>query len=109
MKTQEILTLQALKFKQDLFNNHRDLPDGAPEWMVNVDPGADNTRNICALISVPLFEEVERLSSVLSLSKRRLVELALRDLAEKANQAIEDVGLTNVTSFSVGEVPVDEA
>lgn len=43
------------------------------------------------------------------MSKRRFVELALRDLAQKANQAIEDVGLTNVTSFSVGEIPVDEA
>ena len=109
MKTHEILTLQALKFKQDLLNGNSDLPEGAPEWMANVDPGADNTRNICALISIPLFEEIERLSSVLSMSKRRFVELALRDLAEKANQAIEDVGLTNVTSFSVGEVPVDEA
>lgn len=109
MKTHEILTLQALKFKQDLLNGNSDLPEGAPEWMANVDPGADNTRNICALISIPLFEEIERFSNVLSMSKRRFVELALRDLAEKANQAIEDVGLTKVTSFSVGEVPADEA
>lgn len=109
MKTNEILTLQALKFKRNLLAGASDLPDGAPAWMANSDSGGDNTRNICALISIPLFEEIERLSSVLSMSKRRFVELALRDLAEKANDAIEGVGLTNVTSTTMGEVPVDEA
>ena len=109
MNTKEILTLQALKFKKDLLDGRQDLPKDAPAWMADVDPGTDDTRNICALISVPLFEQINHLSTVLSMSKRRFVELALRDLAEKANQAIEDVGLTNVTSFSVGEVPVDEA
>lgn len=109
MKTNEILTLQALKFKKDLLAGASDLPEGAPLWMVEAAVGADTTRNICAFISIPLFEEVERLSSVLSMSKRRFVELALRDMSEKANQAIEDVGLTNVSVTSRGEVPVDEA
>jgi len=109
MNTKEILTLQALKFKKDLLNGAQDIPSDAPAWMRDVDPGTDDTRNICALISVPLFEEINHLCSVLSMSKRRFVELALRDLAEKAVQAIEDVGLTNVTSFSTGEVSVDEA
>lgn len=109
METKEILTLQALKFKQQLLGDQQDLPEGSPQWMLNVDPGADSTRNICALISVPLFEEIERLSNVLSMSKRRFVELALRDLAVSANEAIEAVGLINVTSSRIGEVPVDEA
>lgn len=109
METTEILTLQALKFKQKLLNDHQDLSSDAPEWMLDVDPGTDDTRNICALISIPLFDEINRVSTVLSMSKRRFVELALRDLAEKANHAIENVGLKNVTAFSCGEVPVDEA
>jgi len=43
------------------------------------------------------------------MSKRRFAELALRDMAEKATKAIDDVGLRNVTSTSVGEVPKDQA
>lgn len=109
METKEILTLQALKFKQQLLGGNQDLQEGAAAWMFNVDPGADQTRNICALISIPLFDEIERLSNVLSMSKRRFVELALRDLAVTANEAIEGVGLTNVTSSRIGDVPVDEA
>lgn len=109
MKTHEILTLQALKFKKKLLDGAPDLPEGAPSWLLDAEPGSDNVRNICALISLPLFEEIERLSAVLSISKRRLVELALRDLAQKANQAIEGVGLTNVSGFVIGDFPVDEA
>jgi hypothetical protein len=108
MNTNEILTLQALKFKQELLRGEQDLPTDAPEWMRDVDPGNDDTRNICALISVPLFEQINTVCSVLSMSKRRFVELALRDLTEKAVQAIADVGLTNVTSMSVGDVSLDQ-
>lgn len=106
MKTNELLTLQALKFKKALLAGHTDLDDNAPAWMSD---SAEKTRNICAFISVPMSEEIDRLCSVLSISKRRFVELALRDMAEKANGVIEGVGLTNVTSFTVGQVPVDEA
>ena len=109
MNTDEILSFQALKFKQDLMQGEQDLPTNAPAWMRDVDPGADETRNICALISVPLFEQINTVCSVLSMSKRRFVELALRDLTEKAGQAIEDVGITNFASSSIGEVPVDQA
>ena len=109
MNTDQILTLQALKFKQNLLNGDQDIPTDAPAWMRDVVPGTDDTRNICALISVPLFEQINTLCSVLSMSKRRFVELALRDMTEKAVQAIEAVGLTNVTSTSMGDVPVDEA
>ena len=108
MNTLEILTLQALKFKQNLLDGQQDLPEGSPSWMRDVDPGTDETRNICAMVSVPLFEQVNSLCSVLSMSKRRFLELAMRVLAEKSVQAIEGVGLTGVTSTSVGEVPVDE-
>jgi hypothetical protein len=109
MKTNEILTLQALKFKKELLAGASDLPSDAPAWMANAEPGGDNIRNICALISIPLFDEVERLCGVLRMSKRRFVELALRDFAEKANQTIDDVGLTNVSVTSMGQIPVDEA
>jgi hypothetical protein len=109
MKTEEILKLQALKLKKKLLDGASDRAEGLPVWMLDAEPSSDSVRNICALISAPLFEEIERLSGVLSMSKRRFVELALRDFAQKANQAIEGVGLTNVTHVSMGQVPVDEA
>jgi len=109
MNTKEILTLQALKFKKDLLNGAQDIPTDAPAWMRDVDPGTDETRNICALISIPLFDEINNLCNVLSMSKRRFVELALRDLTEKAVQTIDEIGLKKVTSEVYGEVPVDEA
>ncbi len=106
MKTNELLTLQALKFKQELMADHVDQDDSGPVWMSDA---IEKTRNICAFISVPMSEEIDRLCSVLSMSKRRFVELALRDMAEKANGVIEGVGLTNVTVQTIGQIPVDEA
>jgi hypothetical protein len=106
MKTNELLTLQALKFKQQLLAGASDLADTDPLWMSD---SIEKPRNICAFISLPLSEEIERLCSVLSISKRRFVELALRDMAQKANEAIEAVGLTNVSVSTIGEFPVDEA
>ena len=106
MKTNETLMLQALKFKKELLQDHSDLNENDPLWMSD-DIG--KTRNICAFISEPMSEEIDRLCSVFSMSKRRFVELALRDLAEKSNQTIEGLGLTNVTVSSMGQVPTDEA
>lgn len=106
MKTNEILTLQVLKFKKNLLNGQSDLPENAPAWMSE---SIDKPRNICAFISEPLHEEIDRLCSVLSMSKRRFVELALRDMAEKTNGVIEGVGLTNVTVQTIGQIPVNEA
>lgn len=106
MKTNEILTLQALKFKKSLLNGASDLSDSDPVWLSDTN---EKTRNICAFISMPLSDEIDRLCAVLSISKRRFVELSLRDMAEKANGVIEGVGLTNVSASSVGDIPVDEA
>lgn len=105
MKTNDILMLQALKFKKELLQDHQDLSATSPLWMSDA---IDKTRNICAFISEPMSEEIDRLCSVLSISKRRFVELALRDMAEKSNEVIEGVGLTNVTSSTIGQTPTDE-
>ena len=106
MKTNETLTLQALKFKKQLLQDNQDLNGTSPLWMSDA---IDKTRNICAFISEPMSEEIDRLCSALSLSKRRFVELALRDMAEQSNAVLERVGLTNITSTTMGEFPVDEA
>lgn len=85
MTTEETLTLQALKFKAS-HSGKGPLLEAALK-----SAPADITRNICALISVPLFEEVESLCSLLDLSKREFVEMALIDLVQKTKQVIDKV------------------
>lgn len=50
-------------------------------------------RNVCALISVPLFEELEAMCGLLGLSKREFIEAALIESLAKANTVIDEVGL----------------
>ena len=64
MKTNELLQLQALKFKERVMEDRPDFDevDGMPAWMRdNYDANAE-TRNICAMIPVALFDEIQRLA-----------------------------------------------
>jgi len=111
MKTNELLTLQALKYKKQVIaaNPDFDIEEGDPDWMRDSYEASGETRNICAFIPLPLFDEINRISGVLSISKRRIVEMALRDFAISANKALDEVGFdaASITYFSAGEVPVD--
>ena len=112
MKSNEILKLHALKYKQKVLeaNPELEVGDGEPTWMHEKYDANGESRNICAHIPLSLFEEVERLSAVLSISKRAVIEMALRDWAISANQALDDVGLvaSSITTIKMGEVPVDK-
>lgn len=112
MKTSELLQLQALKFKQQVLDQTPDFEtaEDGPAWMRDSYDATGESRNICAMIPVPLFEEIQRLSGLLSISKRRMVEIALRDVAIGANKALDDVGFdaASMTCVSVGDVPMDE-
>ena len=114
MKTSELLHLQALKFKRQVLNQTPDFEhdDQTPAWMRHeYDANGGESRNICAMIPLSLFDEIQRLSGLLSISKRRMVEIALRDLAISSNKALGDVGFdaASLTYRAVGEVPSDEA
>lgn len=88
MKTDEVLILQALKFKQ-LHTQGHDMPGDVLEQMMDALPEVkEKLRNICAFISPVLFEEIEGLCGMLELSKRQFVEMALRDMVEKAKATI---------------------
>ena len=50
-----------------------------------------NTRNICAIIHVSLFEKVESLTNLLNISKRQFVENALIEAVERANIIVKEV------------------
>lgn len=90
MNTDEVLTLQALKFKQTHTLGHSF--DGVDLIQHVLDSNPDEKvklRNICAFIQPALFEKIESLCSMLELSKRQFVEMALVDLVAKANSTIE--------------------
>jgi hypothetical protein len=48
-------------------------------------------RNLCALIPVELFDEFERISHVLDLSKRQLLTLAVEEIISKAKLVMQEV------------------
>lgn len=112
MNTAEMLQLQALKFKRKVIDHNPDfdLEDDAPAWMRDTYDVAGDTRNICAMVPLSLFDEINRLSGLLSISKRRLIEMALRDMAVSANKAFEDVGFVpaSMTYQSSGDVAMDQ-
>lgn len=89
MNLDETIRLQALKAKQmhtqgadvDLVDHFLTTSPSVPEQM----------RNICALISVPLFERVENTCKSLDLSKRRFVELALIEALDRAAAIVDEV------------------
>lgn len=48
-------------------------------------------RNVCALIHVSQFEQLQNLCSLLDLSKREIISMALNDFIPKANAIVCDV------------------
>lgn len=89
MNTDEVLALQVLKFKQLNTQGHSFEGDLVQMVLDGVPEEQKKLRNICAFISPALFEKVNGLCEILSLSKRQFVELALSDLVEKASATIQ--------------------
>ena len=81
--------------------------DGAPLWMRETYDTASKSRNVCAMIPLSLFDEIERLSGLLKISKRAMIEMAIRDLAKNANAVLDSVGFDAASMWSeeAGEVP----
>ena len=92
MRTDDTLRLQALKLKE--LNTRGwsggDLVDQLLEQ--NPEAAAEKMRNICAFITPELFSQVEGICSLLSLSKRQVVEMALVDFVARADQILEETG-----------------
>ena len=96
MKTDELLKMQALKFKNEVMERNPDFEndESVPAWMRETYDATGEVRNICGMIPLSLFEEINRVSGILSISKRRIVEMALRDFAISANKALAMAGTT---------------
>lgn len=92
MNFHETIQLKALELKQlhtqgSTDNLHEHLLDLA----LKTPEGQAVTRNICAHISVELFKRVEDCCSLLSLSKRQFVEMALKEALDRAESIVADV------------------
>lgn len=111
MKTSDLIQLQVLKHKREVLSQVPDFDGDSLPWAVDTYDLSGDNRNICANIPVSLFEEITRLSGLLRINKRRIIELALRDFAVSSNKAFDDAGFDSrsMTHFAVGDVPSDEA
>lgn len=86
MNFDEVIRYKALALKATISNNNLNgmfdhlLTDETPE-----------TRNICAIVSTTLFNNVENVTNLLSISKRAFVEQALIEAVERAHFIIKQV------------------
>ena len=86
MNFDEAIRYKALSLKATISgNNTSDIFD---HLLTDETP---TTRNICAIISTTLFDNVENVTNLLSMSKRQFVEHALIEAVEKANSIINEV------------------
>lgn len=91
MNFRETIQLKALELKElNTQGATSDLREHMIEMAVKSDT-AGLTRNICAHISVELFNRVEECCSMLSLSKRQFVEMALQEALASAETIVAEV------------------
>lgn len=89
MNFDETIRLQALKQKQLITTGAS--VDIADHVLRHTPEPPEGTRNICAIISTKLFDDVENCCKMLDLSKRKFVEMALIAAMDKAAVIIDEV------------------
>jgi len=88
MNLDELVRLKALQLKR-LTSNDGDVQDALIDEFMKRDGG--EFRNMCAHISLPLYDEIENTCKLLDISKRRFVEGALIDAIKRANAIVSEV------------------
>ena len=91
MKPSEIIQLQALKLKSSIDGHHPTLIDSVIENPANQEELKKEFRNVCALIPSIQFERLESLCSLLDLSKREVITMALNEFFVKADAIVAEV------------------
>lgn len=84
MKLNDLIKFKALSLRNSL-------DGGIDDRMlahVPKDQIKDHTRNVCALISTKLFEDLEHTCAFLGMSKRLFIEAAIAHAVEQANMEI---------------------
>lgn len=91
MTPSQVIQLQALKLKATNEGSSPSLIDGVLENPINRDALKKDFRNVCALIHVKQFEQLESLCALLDLSKREVISLALNVFIPMANAIVKEV------------------
>jgi hypothetical protein len=104
MTPSQTIQLQALKLKVTIDGAHSSVIDSILEDPKNKEELKKQFRNVCALIHVQQFEQLEQLCSLLDLSKREVISMALSDFIPKANAIVEQINpFENVDVFEQEE------
>jgi hypothetical protein len=90
MNFDELIRLKALELKQ-LNTEGGSLGDAILEGLLKDPANSSQMRNICAHISPELFSQVEEYCGLLSLSKRKFVEMALVEAIDRAKSIVAEV------------------
>lgn len=91
MTPSQIIHLQALKLKSTIEGSNPSLMDAVLNNPINKEELKKDFRNVCALIHVTQFDELENLCNLLDLSKRQVISMALSDFIPMANAIVNDV------------------
>lgn len=91
MNPSQLIQLQALKLKASVEGSHPTLIDAVLEDPANKEGLKKEFRNVCALIHVRQFDELENLCGLLDLSKREVISMALNDFIPKAHAIVSEV------------------
>ena len=91
MTPSQIIQLQALKLKSTIDGHHPRIVDSLISDPANEQELKKDFRNVCALIPSLQFEELESLCSLLDLSKREVISMALNVFIPMANNIVSEV------------------
>lgn len=91
MTPSQIIQFQALKLKSTIDGHHPTLIDAVIENPANKEELKKDFRNVCALIPSMQFERLESFCSLLDLSKREVITMALNEFFVKADAIVAEV------------------
>lgn len=91
MTPSQIIQLQALKLKSTIDGHHPAMMESIIENPANKEGLKKDFRNVCALIPSLQFEDLENLCTLLDLSKREVITMALNEFIPMANRIVAEV------------------
>jgi hypothetical protein len=91
MTPSQIIQLQALKLKATIDGHHPTMLDSIMENPANQEGLKKDFRNVCALIPSIQFEKLESICSMLDLSKREVISMALNEFFTLSEAIVSEV------------------
>jgi len=91
MTPSQIIQFQALKLKATIDGHHPQIIDSLLNDPDNKESFKKDFRNVCALITQGQFEQLENLCTLLDLSKREVISMALGEFIPMAHAIVNGV------------------